>query len=333
MVKKMFSVKGLRIICTALAAVALLSLIVNVTLSSIENNKYRKDRDLKQKTYESLLETIEFNGLSDTTKEKAAELAELYGDYSNIIVTDEAGNVIYNLNEGYMPDMDVFNVIVDTEQGSRFFRYTYIIDKNNSIKYRIEFNSISNPLRLFNFSKKFELSDTMLSKDENSTFLYNRSPITSDKYMNYTFIGSKGWNIYTIFKKVDSRQFDYFPGRFNFIDLLLKGFAIVSFLLFWLLLPIWVFMDARKINFKPSLWGILVLFTNIVGLIVYLVVKPEPLLCKGCSRVLSSSFVICPYCGMQNKDLCKKCKGVMEDVWNICPYCGTERVEKTSTDT
>ena len=98
--------------------------------------------------------------------------------------------------------------------------------------------------------------------------------------------------------------------------------AVLSLIIYWLLLPLWVFMDARKREFKAPLWAILVLITNAVGLIIYLVVRPEFPKCKNCGEQLNNRFVICPYCGIQNKLLCSACKQIIEESWVVCPYCG-----------
>ena len=46
---------------------------------------------------------------------------------------------------------------------------------------------------------------------------------------------------------------------------------IVCFLLYWLLLPLWVYFDCRERNNKYILWSIFVLFGNVPALIAYLI--------------------------------------------------------------
>jgi RNA polymerase subunit RPABC4/transcription elongation factor Spt4 len=104
-----------------------------------------------------------------------------------------------------------------------------------------------------------------------------------------------------------------------------------------LLLPIWVFLDARKRKFKAPLWGILTLVTNIAGLIIYLTIRPEPVSCTNCGELLNTEFVTCPYCGTVNRDICPNCKKVISKEWNVCPYCSyaieKEIVQKLNTNT
>ena len=46
---------------------------------------------------------------------------------------------------------------------------------------------------------------------------------------------------------------------------------IVCFLLYWLLIPLWVYFDCRERNNKYILWSIFVFFGNIPALIAYLI--------------------------------------------------------------
>jgi hypothetical protein len=50
----------------------------------------------------------------------------------------------------------------------------------------------------------------------------------------------------------------------------------IGFLVYWLALPWWVYLDARARAEAAGLWGVFVLFTNLVGLIAYLIVIHRP---------------------------------------------------------
>jgi len=56
----------------------------------------------------------------------------------------------------------------------------------------------------------------------------------------------------------------------GYIAGLLTGLA--GFLVYWLGLPMWVYLDARARAEAAALWGLFVLFTNLVGLLAYLIV-------------------------------------------------------------
>ena len=86
---------------------------------------------------------------------------------------------------------------------------------------------------------------------------------------------------------------------------------MMLFLVIGLLLCVWVYRDAQKRGMNGALWLIIVLLANIIGLIVYLVVRePEksyPIsapsttaqYCKYCGNPLTSDAKFCPKCGKE----------------------------------
>ena len=71
-----------------------------------------------------------------------------------------------------------------------------------------------------------------------------------------------------------------------------------------ILIAIWVYRDAEKRGSSGVLWLIIVLLTSIVGLIIWLVVRPpiggekkEPeRRCPNCGRGIPNDARVCPYC-------------------------------------
>jgi hypothetical protein len=64
------------------------------------------------------------------------------------------------------------------------------------------------------------------------------------------------------------------PPDFLYLSLLLSGLA--GFAVYWLGLPLWVACDARARGEAAALWAVFVLFTNLVGLVAYLIVIWRP---------------------------------------------------------
>ena len=69
-------------------------------------------------------------------------------------------------------------------------------------------------------------------------------------------------------------------------------------------LAIWVYKDANKRGSSGVLWLLIVLITGIIGLIIWLVVRPpiggekkEPdRRCPNCGRAIPMDAKACPYC-------------------------------------
>ncbi|MEF8848600.1 MAG: zinc ribbon domain-containing protein [Candidatus Thermoplasmatota archaeon] len=84
----------------------------------------------------------------------------------------------------------------------------------------------------------------------------------------------------------------------------------VIWLVVAILIAVWVYKDAEKRDSSGALWLIIVIVTGIIGLIVWLVVRPPiggekkkseedkpERRCPSCGRVIPEDAKVCPYCG------------------------------------
>ena len=78
------------------------------------------------------------------------------------------------------------------------------------------------------------------------------------------------------------------------------------FFIVWFLVAHWVYKDAQKRKAEnPMLWGVLVFFAGIVGIILWMVLRPpiggkkneSSRRCPNCGRIIPEDAKICPYCG------------------------------------
>ena len=123
---------------------------------------------------------------------------------------------------------------------------------------------------------------------------------------------------------------------------MLRVFPLLALLGFWSLvqigLAIWVAVDANRRGSNGLLWGLLVLVTPIVGLLVYLIMAPSlskrngivarppgsaPKVsvrsCPECGAGVEGDFKVCPYCGAAQT--CAECDKPIRAGWKVCPYC------------
>lgn len=103
-------------------------------------------------------------------------------------------------------------------------------------------------------------------------------------------------------------------------------------------LAVWVGLDAHRRGSNGFLWGLLVFFTPVVGLIVYLILAPSlaqrngatvavpppaaapaSIACPSCGQALQEEFKVCPYCSFSLR--CKQCDQPVRSGWKVCPYC------------
>lgn len=120
--------------------------------------------------------------------------------------------------------------------------------------------------------------------------------------------------------------------------------AVVAAL--WIGMALWTWRDIRARTHDTLAQiaaTLLVVALNIVGLIVYLMLRPreslaeayersleeEALLqtieekpaCPGCGRPSNALWQVCPYCHTRLKKPCGQCGQMLELAWNICPFC------------
>jgi hypothetical protein len=115
----------------------------------------------------------------------------------------------------------------------------------------------------------------------------------------------------------------------------------VALIVLWGAVLIWVYRDAEKRGMSGILWLLLVLIGNVIGLLIYAIVRSEtpvrqqaggaalasdghgPDKCPGCGNALGTGYAFCPHCGKSLKKTCPVCGKPVEGSWKACPSCGT----------
>jgi hypothetical protein len=101
-----------------------------------------------------------------------------------------------------------------------------------------------------------------------------------------------------------------------------EAIAILGLVVYWLTLPVWVGMDAGRRGMRPAAWKLLVLVTNWIGLLAYLVARlapPHP--CPNCGERVLAKYRRCPVCGVLLLSNCPVCRSKMKPGWQFCPVC------------
>jgi len=116
----------------------------------------------------------------------------------------------------------------------------------------------------------------------------------------------------------------------------LSGLSFL-FLIIWICVIIWVYRDAVRRGMNGVLWALLVFIGNLVGLLIYLIVRSDSARaspaetphqsCPKCQKVVSAGFAYCPHCGAPIQNVCPVCGKRVEESWKACPHCG-ERLKK-----
>ena len=128
--------------------------------------------------------------------------------------------------------------------------------------------------------------------------------------------------------------------------------AIVAFIscftaALWMSLVIWTFRDMRVRSrdiFAQLLASLVVLIFGPLGMLIYLILRPQETLseayartleeeallqditeeqpvCPECKHRIELDFIICPACHTELRKACPHCGRLMLMRWEICPYC------------
>ena len=117
---------------------------------------------------------------------------------------------------------------------------------------------------------------------------------------------------------------------------------------FWIAMGIWTFNDIRSRTrdwLAIGLACLLTLIFPIVGLILYMMIRPkdtladvydraleeeailreleETITCHNCGVPVKGDWVFCPNCHAQQQYACPNCATLVRQEWDICVRCGT----------
>lgn len=132
-----------------------------------------------------------------------------------------------------------------------------------------------------------------------------------------------------------------------------SGFFDLAAFVVWILAALWAHRDAQSRGMEGIVWGLIVFFLHILGLIIYLIVRtnhpvsaagpaerqspvppaegepistipavPRTLVCKSCGRPVENEHGFCAVCGRNINPVCAKCGKETQQEWRICPFCG-----------
>jgi hypothetical protein len=125
-------------------------------------------------------------------------------------------------------------------------------------------------------------------------------------------------------------------GPYGFFNV--TSYSIISLILLviWIFVIVWVYRDAERRGMNGVLWALLVFIGNLIGLLIYLIVRssngstakevttpqPSSQTCPSCQLPLSPTYVFCPSCGTRLRSDCPKCRKPIDKDWKVCPHCG-----------
>ncbi|KPU27277.1 hypothetical protein TR13x_05895 [Caloranaerobacter sp. TR13] len=266
-----------------------------------------KDKIYMAIDYERVSDTFEKEGINDKLKLQLTELASDSKDIKNIIILDKNNNIVFRVN----------NNLVGNKTKLQFtpyeFNRKYLQDNiNRDVLYKV-----------------VKKEDIILNKD----YIKNSRKIELDIYEEFSFerdLAAK--EIYLLNYIVDKdtanklfiiRTVNPIPYGERLLEItgIIIGLIII---IYWLGLALWVYKDASKKLNNPSLWGLIVLLTNLLGLIIYTMFKQNNKICYKCGFMQSKENIYCTKCGTRISRTCNNCGNIIQKYDKYCSKCGNK---------
>ncbi len=133
-------------------------------------------------------------------------------------------------------------------------------------------------------------------------------------------------------------------------------FILVYLFFLYLAMVFWTVRDAQNRTenmIMPYLAGLMVVVLNLLGLFIYLIVRPRDTLsdayerqlaeesllaeaeqrvvCPTCHERVQEEFILCPTCRTRLKRVCPACGKLIRPEWSICPFCAKDFDERDWT--
>lgn len=224
----------------AIIYIVLLILVVSL-LGVFLGNKY-KDKINILMSYHSLSEIFEKDYNKDNLMSSMKKLGNISNDIVDVVLVDKGG-INYSINSFYTNDLESIN---NTNN--------YYKDSNNNI-YLLEDNEAF-------------IKDLFNIKEYNKNDYYNDFLINTDKsrLFTITYLNNKELNekLIVISKITNVKDGEYYLK-------ISASILMLFFMLYWVMVALMIYQNARKLKLNAYFWGIVTLFTNIFGVLAYII--------------------------------------------------------------
>ena len=259
--------------------------------------------------YERLSARLRNNALDmESVKSELDELSQSSPDIVDILILDNENNVLYSAKNTNLAWGDKFEVKRNNGGGN------FLVSDDNS-------NAV------FHLVKKDEF---MLSSLLSGDFAKIYDEYEDDNFYFYNFENKKIYLLSFIREGSDKIYIigDMTPVKYGEISVKsAAAAAMLLFMIYWIIIALWVYQNALRSRLSAPLWGIIVLFTNIAGVFVYMVYKRMNNTCAYCGAVMPRENMYCGNCGKKMVQSCRECGGSVRNEDRYCGKCGHE-IEK-----
>lgn len=204
-----------------------------------------------------------------------------------------------------------------------------VITNNNEITYSTTNKYKNNLEKVDNYNNFYKDSDNNIYKlEDKKEFILSLFSLDKEKdYYDEFNVNNVDYTI-TYLKNTNTNDKIIFINKINDEkngELYLKislAILVLFFMLYWIIISLMVYQNARITRLNSYFWGIVTLFTNIVGVFIYLIYINNRVVCKKCHTSNYRDNIYCINCGNKINDCCKKCHTKILKKDKYCKSCG-----------
>ncbi|AHF08433.1 hypothetical protein [Desulfitobacterium metallireducens] len=257
--------------------------------------------------YQKVSDTFEREGVTDRLKTQLQKLATDSKDINNVVILDKDNTLVYKANNNLIGNKTKLQLVpYEMSKG-------YLQDKDNPD----QLYKVVKPENMI-LNKDYIQNEQQVRQDLENELSYETDFTSKEAYL-LNYLIDRG----TQSKVLMIRTANPIPYAERILEITgaLIG-LIVAF--YWIGLALWVFKDAGRRKLNASLWGLLILITNLVGFVVYLIYTQNNLTCYKCGALQSKLNIFCCHCGTEINESCVNCKSIVSKGDQYCSLCGSK---------
>jgi hypothetical protein len=310
-----------------------------LTTESISHNYWGRV-EIFQSQLQNLKTSFSAFGMSDETRKVIDTFINSIPDSvrsnCNIVITADDGKIIYKTNDNYI-QANLSNINLAWDYNHAFIQDKVTGKKTWFVVSRFDEGTFPYSDQISDDSKSEQIGEINDSENIDEMFDAINYQATSGDFvtpLGISFNGIKYHILWFRSRDVDDAVYDSLGRSDSRIYGYFTAVGVLLILLYWLLVPVWVFLDARRRHTQPLPWALLVLLTNVVGLAVYWIVQsqnaktPPETVCPACGKPVQKGYPYCPWCAKPLVKTCKGCGKALEKDWVACPWCGKRMDEE-----
>ena len=240
-------------------------------------------------------------------KPELNQLAVSSPDLVDILILDGQNRILFAAKHSDLSKEGFLNLVAEPDGQNRYF--------TDAMNPNVHFRLLE--------SDKLKISKELLGIDEEAeremqdrSFYKKQDRQQKNYLLSYLMDEPGGYKIYFISSVQPVPRGEFYLKA-------AAALAVLFFMIYWVLLALWVYVQALKARMDAAVWGIATLFTNLAGWFIFLLYRQSRRICCRCGAVQNKGSVYCTCCGAKLGKICPRCHMSGDEDDCYCKHCGS----------